>query len=262
MIKGQEKICSIIDKCTLDEFPRSLMLVGDKGAGKHLLCEYICNRFNLQSIDITENISLDLIDQINERVSPYLYIIKINTISIKDENTILKLLEEPLKNAYIILLSESENGILPTIINRCQVWRLQNYSKEQLKSFLTCTNEELLEIASTPGQIIELQNSNFIDMFDLCNKIICKIHEASIPNILTISNKIAFKDEKGKFDYHLILSLLQNLLVKYYKDFSNSSYLKGYILLNDFIKTLKNATIDPKPLFDKWLLQFRAIMKG
>jgi hypothetical protein len=141
MIKGQEKICSIIDKCTLDEFPRSLMLVGDKGAGKHLLCEYICNRFNLESIDITENISLDLIDQINERVSPYLYIIRINTISIKEENTILKLLEEPLKNAYIILLSESENGILPTVINRCQVWRLQNYTKEMLSSFLISDNK-------------------------------------------------------------------------------------------------------------------------
>ncbi|MBO5712269.1 MAG: hypothetical protein J6R47_05460 [Acholeplasmatales bacterium] len=262
MIKGQERICSFIDNCSLDDFPRSLMLIGERGSGKHLLCNYICQRFNLESLDITEDISLDLIDKINERVTPYLYIIKINSLNIKDENTILKLLEEPLKNAYLVLLTETTNGILPTILNRCQPWRLQNYSKEFLKSFLKEDNPDLLNIATTPGQILQMQGNNFKDMYILCDKIINKIAEASIPNILTISNKIGFKDEKDKLNYQLTLLLIKELLCKYYRDYSDIRYLKGYSILNQLLKDLKNATIDPKPLFDKWLLDFRSIMKG
>ena len=262
MIAGQERICSFIDSSTLDEFPRSLMLIGERGSGKHLICSYISNKFNLECLDISELISLELIEQINERVTPYLYIIKINSLTVKEENTILKLLEEPLKNAYLVLLTETDNGILPTILNRCQTWRLQNYSKEFLSTFLKEDNVELLNIATTPGQILEMQSNNFKDMYALCNKIITKIPEANIPNILTISNKLAFKDEKDKFNYKLTLLLIRELLLFYYKQDNNLKYLKAYILLNDLLKTIKNVTIDPKPLFDKWLLEMREIMRN
>ncbi len=262
MISGQERICTFIDNSTLDDFPRSLMLIGEKGSGKHLLCSYICNKFNLESLDITDSISLELINQINERVNPYLYIIKINSLTVKEENTILKLLEEPLKNAYLVLLTETDNGILPTILNRCQIWRLQNYSKEFLKTFLSEDNPELLSIANTPGQILEMQGNNFKDMYALCDKIVNKITEASIPNILTISNKLAFKDEKDKFNYRLTLLLIKELLCKYYRDLTQIKYLKAYISVNDLLKTIKNAMIDPKILFDKWLLEVRDIMRG
>ena len=47
MILGQEKICAKIDALTLDSFPRSLMLVGAKGSGKHLITEYVSKKFNL-----------------------------------------------------------------------------------------------------------------------------------------------------------------------------------------------------------------------
>jgi hypothetical protein len=262
MIQGQEKICKFIDNCSIDDFPRSLMLIGEKGSGKHLICSYICNKFKLESLDITDTISLDLIEKINERVSPYLYIIRINSLSIKEENTILKLLEEPLKNAYLVLLTETANGILPTILNRCQMWRLQNYSKEFLRSFLKEDNPSLLNIANTPGQIIEMEGSNFNEMYALCDKIINKITEASVPNVLTITNKLAFKDEKDKFDYRLTLLLLRELFCNYYKEYSHNKYLQGYFSINDLIKNLENVTIDPKLLFDRWLLTIRDLMKG
>ena len=115
MVTGQEKICNQIDKLTLDSFPRSLMLVGSKGAGKHLIVDYIANKFNLQVIDITTTLDQDSIEELYNRVEPYLYIIQANELSVKEENTILKFVEEPLKNSYIILLAETAIGILPTI---------------------------------------------------------------------------------------------------------------------------------------------------
>ena len=118
-IRGQETILNRISRLNLDTFPRTLMLLGESGSGKHSIVNIIQNTFNLRSEDITEKISLDLLDEIYRRVEPYIYIISINSISIKEENTILKFLEEPLKNSYIILLADCKDGILPTILNRC-----------------------------------------------------------------------------------------------------------------------------------------------
>ena len=102
MILGQEKICNQIDKLTLDSFPRSLMLVGPKGAGKHLIVDYVSKKFNLQVIDITTTLDQESIEDLYNRVEPYLYIIRANELTVKEENTILKFLEEPLKNSYIV----------------------------------------------------------------------------------------------------------------------------------------------------------------
>ena len=119
MIIGQEIICNKIDNSTLDTFPRTLMLVGAKGAGKHLICSYIADKFKLMQLDITDEISLDLIDEISQRVEPYLYLIRVNDISIKEQNIILKFLEEPLANSFIVLLAEATGDILDTVMNRC-----------------------------------------------------------------------------------------------------------------------------------------------
>ena len=55
MIIGQEALCERIDRYSLDTFPHTLMLVGSKGSGRHSLCNYVANKFNLITVDITDN---------------------------------------------------------------------------------------------------------------------------------------------------------------------------------------------------------------
>ena len=57
-IIGQDSLISKINNLTLDSFPRSIILVGEKGSGKHLICSYISQKFELDVIDIS--LSLDL----------------------------------------------------------------------------------------------------------------------------------------------------------------------------------------------------------
>lgn len=64
MIIGQEKICTKIDNLTLDQFPRSLMLVGAGGGGKHLICKYIAEKFSLTAVDITDTLNLETIEEL------------------------------------------------------------------------------------------------------------------------------------------------------------------------------------------------------
>ena len=67
-------------------------------------------------LDITENISAEYIDKIMLNPNPRIYVIDLSKITEKDENVLLKFIEEPLKTSFIILLAESRNGILNTIL--------------------------------------------------------------------------------------------------------------------------------------------------
>ena len=60
MVIGQETLCNKIEATTVDSFPRTLMLIGDYGAGKHLLCKEIENHLKINSRDLTEEISLEV----------------------------------------------------------------------------------------------------------------------------------------------------------------------------------------------------------
>ncbi len=262
MIIGQEKICGFIDDSTLDDFPRSLMIVGPRGGGKHLICDYISKKFNLSTVDLTDSLDLETIEELYNRVEPYLYIIRVNEISVKEENTILKFLEEPLKNSFIVLIAETDMGILQTILNRCQIWHLQNYKKDYLSTFITNGNSYILEIAQTPGQVIELCNINFTEMIELADKIIDKISVASITNTLTLSNKVGFKNDPDKPDVKLFVDVLLSRFVARARSTSANSFVKGYNLTNELQRNLHVKNLDYKALFEKYLIDLRDIMRG
>lgn len=262
MILGQEKICNRIASLTLDSFPRSLMLVGPSGSGKHMICDEVSRKFNLVQRDITDQLTFEEIEELYNRVEPYLYIIRVNEISVKEENTILKFLEEPLKNSFIILVAETDNGILQTILNRCQIWYLQPYKKELLKTFLENNDERILMIADTPGQIKEFSLVNLEDVITLADKIITKISIASVSNTLTLVSKIGFKDDKDKINIRLFSKVLMNRFLEFSKNTNDNRFVVGYQLTNELNKNLNIKNLDQKLLFEKYLIELRSYMKG
>ena len=262
MVTGQEKICGFIDSSTIDDFPRSLMLVGARGSGKHMICDYISSKFNLSTVDLTDQLDLETIEELYNRVEPYLYVIRINEISVKEENTILKFLEEPLKNSFIVLIAETDLGILQTILNRCQIWYLQNYRKEFLSRFVGDGNPYILEIAQTPGQVIELSKIDFTEIIDLADKILDKISVASIANTLSLSGKVGFKNDPDRPDIKLFVDVLLSRIVSKCRTNSDIRLVQAYTLTNELQKNLRIKNLDYKSLFERFLIELRSIMKG
>lgn len=209
MLIGQEKLIARINKLNLDTFPHSLLLVGSKGSGKHTLCNYISGHLELNIIDITDNISLDTINEITLKPEPAIYLINGSLLSEKKENTLLKFVEEPLKNSFVIILCEFEEQLLPTIRNRCQIWKMEFYTQEQLANFTQ--DPWLLEIANTPGMIKKLQDKdNLVNLVKLVNTIIDKISNANYANTLTIIDKIAFDNEPDKYDLDTFVDFMMH----------------------------------------------------
>lgn len=54
----------------------------------------------------------------------------------KEGNKLLKLIEEPTDNTYLILVAVEQNKILNTILSRCQLMKFMPYSLEDLESYI------------------------------------------------------------------------------------------------------------------------------
>lgn len=262
MIVGQDKLLNIINNCSLDTLPRTIMLLGSEGAGKKTIATYISTKFKLILSDITDTLNLETIEEITMKVEPHLYVIRANEISVKEQNVILKFLEEPLKNSYILMLCERTEGLLPTIVNRCQIWSLQNYSRDTLKSFLHSEDLRILDIVDTPGLVLSLQSHDFSAMIELADKIVGKIAVASIPNTLTLSNKLAFKNEKDKFDVNLFMRILSSRVANAWKNTSDLKLITAHNLTAELQHKLYVSNVDKKALFEKYLIELRTCMRG
>lgn len=266
---GQDKLIDKIKSINMDNLPHSLILLGDKGSGRHTIFNMIVDKMQLPFFDITDKLSQELIDEIYLKIEPIIYLINIDDISLRESNMILKMVEEPLKNAFIIFIGKTRSGIIPTILNRCQIWEMEKYSEDQLRYFITTIKDDydkyfkLINYCDTPGQILYLMQS--VDILDnirnMCDKIIMHIGSANFANTLTISDKIAFKNEQDKWDYDIFIKILyktiQNKLVFEY----NKALDNMFVVTSALLKDSEIAHINKKHLFENYLCTCRYIMR-
>jgi len=119
-----------------------------------------------------------------------------NRMTLEAQNCFLKTLEEPKGNSVIILISESENLLLPTIVSRCQKIKFFPVEKEKIEKFLREKGAEeekikrILRFAQgRPGMAIELlENEKKLEEFEKIEKDLVKIK----------NREISFKFQKAK----------------------------------------------------------------
>lgn len=254
-ILGQEKLLAQINSYSHETYPKSVILLGSFGCGKHLMSTYIANKFNLELLDITENISQEFIDSISTRVTQSLYIIDASKILERHQNILLKFLEEPPAYSHILILAEDRVNLLPTILNRCVILEFEQYSRDVLLQFIDSSidNELALSVCSTPGQLKTLTMTNLSELHELCLKMVEKTHVATFPNTLTISEKLNYKDEFNKYDVNIFFNMLTQVLFDEYKNTNNQKVLYMYFTTIDYIKKIHDKRINRKHLVENYL---------
>ena len=226
---GQEKIVNELFSYQLKNLPKTIMLLGESGCGKHTLAEELANHFSLPLIDITENISPELLNEIKIRSIPSFYLISVNDLTEKNQNSILKFIEEPGDNTFVILLSNSVYGLLDTVVNRCAIYEFQKYTAEELNQIIgEKVSEEVLNVCATPGQL-KVTLKNYDDLNSLCNTMVTKMDKANFSNALSIVSKINLKDEYDKFDLNVFLRVL---MLKFYESYKAKPENKTFIMYN------------------------------
>lgn len=257
MIVGQKKLLSKIDSMNIDSFSHSFILLGERGCGKKTFAKYISKKLNLEIIDITDNLSLEFITAIYERSVPALYMINTLKITEKDQNTILKLLEEPPINAFIALLCSNKNLLLDTVLNRCRIFEFEQYTRDDMSYFIEEGMEEysdiILDICKTPGQLTYLNYKTLPKMKTLCDKIASQIGKASYNNIFTISSKINYGEEFDKYDILIFLDSLADSLFKKYIETNEKKIYDMYMITIDYRSKLRDYRLNKETLFDNYI---------
>ena len=143
-IVGQSKLLTTINSYSKQTLPKALMLIGTIGCGKHTVARYIAEKFELDYVEIEESVTAADLDSFTYKTIDTLYVINLNKFSEKQQNSLLKFLEEPSKSVYVLLMAESEVNVLGTILNRCIKYTFEPYTKEQLEQI---TNTSINEVA-------------------------------------------------------------------------------------------------------------------
>ena len=167
----------------------------------------------------------------------------LNTNSI---NALLKIIEEPTKNVYFILINNNKK-ILPTLISRCLNFRITLTHLDSIKivkkliknNLLDEINVDLINYYMTPGLIYNLYNFSKKNDIDL--------KEISLKKFLMIliKNDYFKKDDFIKF---IIYDLIEYFLAKNaHLDIDNS--IKNYTYFSRKIFNTKKFNLDQETLF-------------
>ena len=250
---GQDTLISKLKSYSITTLSHSILLLGDVGCGKHTLVNELGSYFNVDVIDISQSISLEALEEISSRAIPTFYIIDSSLITERQQNIILKSLEEPSQYVYIFILATAKTTLLDTIINRCVSYEFEPYSRETLKQFLKDDNEDVLDVCTTPGQVLSMHVGDLLKLKELCMTIITKIDKANYPNTLSITNKINLKDEFDKYDINVFFNVLLNTICKELTKSFDNRYVSMYNLIMSYKKRLRDSRLNKELFMENFL---------
>lgn len=248
-IIGQNKIVSQLNQLTLDSLPRTLMLIGPEGGGKHLIASTIAEKFELEVIELVEKVSPEDLIEYRQEAMPRLFIINLSLFTEKQQNQLLKFIEEPPTASYVILLTESTAGLLDTVLNRCTKWTLEPYSKEEIIAIThtVLRNDLVFEVVKAPGQLLNISEKIIDATVDLCTKIIKNIDKASYADALSLSRFINYKEDFDKPDFYFFFNMLELLAFKDFLATNSEQSFKVYTVTNSYKQKLITKTIAKEP---------------
>ena len=253
-IIGQARLVSIIDSHTIQTLPKTLMFIGPNGCGKHTLAKYIADRLVLNFVEIGETADTDELEDFIHSTINTLYLIDLTKFSKKQQNQFLKFIEEPSKPAYVVLIANSEAGVLNTILNRCTKYHLEPYTKEQIEQITnTSINELAYNIFQTPGKLLNLTEDSFKDILELAEKVVHKIDSASYANALVIGTKINYKDLYNKIDFNLFFDVVEYLALDDFKLNNTKQSLTVFKITNSFKQYISRQNLIKETLMLNYL---------
>jgi len=145
----------------------------------------------------------------------FILIDNVENLNKNSVNALLKIIEEPNKNVFFILINNSEKNILPTLKSRCLTFKISltfydsiNISNSILeRNVLEFLNYDLISYYNTPGEIINLFN------FAEEKAINLKDHTISSIINLIIENNYYKKNKSIKV---LLINLIELFFLKEY----------------------------------------------
>ncbi len=179
----------------------------------------------------------------------FILIDNIENLNKNSVNALLKIIEEPNKNVFFILINNNEKFIAPTLKSRCITFKINFTFNESIiisnkvlkENIFDIINIDLIHYYNTPGEIINLIN------FSKDKKLNLKEHTlVSFLNLL-IDN---YYYKKNKVIKNLLINFIELFFLKEYRSNNTKKLLSNFY--HNFIIKSYNAekfNLDEESLF-------------
>ena len=182
-------------------------------------------------------------------------------LNIQASNKLLKILEDPPKNTYFILTSNSENSILPTVRSRCQITKIMKIKKTLLYSILESIGYDrdkinfisrkssgnmriAMSLLEKKGNVVNLE-SFLVNFLRIAYK--AKFDKRSALDLINWSNKISVEPKSFKLEFLIFMEyfIREAMLISYKVDEISSFKSSINFDLKKFSKFIHSVNIEP-----------------
>lgn len=252
-------------RCSNGNLSHAQLISGEDGIGKSILAEILGKLIlngdlNREYVDIINykpskaSFGVDdvreIIDEVNKKPfegdKKVIIIHQGNKLTIQAQNALLKTIEEPPTEVYIIILCESLELILDTIKSRCEIYKLTPLTKDELYKYIAIKGYDYSEeekasaIAFSegiPGRIDRYFSDT--ELQELRDKIVDLLLQLTNNEIEAILEKeeqlVSYKQNKEEV-INVLSSFIRDILV------NKEVYNENLIINRDKIKEIERLT--------------------
>ena len=253
------------NRCSNGNLSHAQLISGEDGIGKSILAEILGKLIlngdlNREYVDIINyrpskaSFGVDdvreIIDEVNKKPfegdKKVIIIHQGNIFTIQAQNALLKTIEEPPTEVYIIILCESLELILDTIKSRCEIYKLTPLTKDELYKYIAIKGYDYSEeekasaIAFSegiPGRIDRYFSDT--ELQELRDKIVDLLLQLTNNEIEAILEKeeqlVSYKQNKEEV-INVLSSFIRDILV------NKEVYNENLIINRDKIKEIERLT--------------------
>ena len=270
---GQKRILADLEVLG-SRFPRFSIFVGPVGSGRKLIAKKVAKQLqaNLVILETKVDAIRDAIDMAYKQKNPVVYLIPdADNMSNAGKNALLKVTEEPPRQAYFIMTLERIGNTLPTLKSRGMVFHLSPYTEQELREYAERYDVEdgqaldiLVNVCITPGEIDQLVGTDILGFYEYVKKVVAHIGEVSGPNAFKIAQALRFKDGEPGYD---VILFLRTVIYYYHKQAlameGNPLWLfKSIGITSACLRAMGYSGINRRNLFDLWILDMRQIWRS
>lgn len=253
------------NRCSNGNLSHAQLISGEDGIGKSILAEILGKLIlngdlNREYVDIINykpskaSFGVDdvreIIDEVNKKPfegdKKVIIIHQGNKLTIQAQNALLKTIEEPPTEVYIIILCESLELILDTIKSRCEIYKLTPLTKEELYKYIAIKGYDYSEeekasaIAFSegiPGRIDRyFSDTELQELRDKIVDLLLHLINSEIEAILEKEEQLVSYKQNKEEVINLLSSFIRDILV------NKEVYNENLIINRDKIKEIEILT--------------------
>lgn len=268
---GQERLRKTVDRSVASGFPRFSIISGPKNSGKKMIAHEIAKKLNAHLIECPIKVD-DIRNIINlsyKQSEPTVYLIPdADKMSIAAKNALLKVTEEPPRQAYFIMTVLDTQNTLATLRSRGTIFPLDPYTPEQLEDYILSRPEGWVreeiniakQICTSPGDIQLLAEYNISEFYTYANTVVANIGTVNGANAFKIGLKLNYKEDGEGWDISLFFKTIMHLYLEKIREEGIRAYKDCIRVTSKYLSQMTLTGINKAATVDMWILEMRGVL--